>query len=392
MADTFYHFDGQPSGTAITSGTLSIAAGLSGSTNYNPTTIGVATGGTVTFDSAMAQSGPCGLKFVSSTGTGQAVLRVPFANPTTSFSIHGILTAPTGMTTGNVYVLSARISGSALIRLYVSKDGYCHLNWVAPYGTPVDYINDTGATGTTTADRLQLTAGTKYRFEIQGTINTSTGSLDVQVYPVTGSTTTPLNNVTHAGSHITGINTGSANIDSVDLGLAASTEAITLGWDEMILRDGTTSPYGLYSIPAIDVYPSTGTVTASGWTKTGAGTTAGVLGDSDNATYLTSPDNPTGSIVTGAMSAILPPAGDLVMTWRCSKAAASTGSIQGKLYTPDGSTLLATSDSPTVPDTEGDVTMTFSAASLAAAHGGSGITASEWASGLKFDLLATAAT
>lgn len=129
--------------------------------------------------------------------------------------------------------------------------------------------------------------------------------------------------------------------------------------------------------------------TTTGWTVTGAGgnaTTA--LSDTDDATFLTSPSNPTNALLAVTMAVIDQPAAgaNLYVDVKADQLGGSSGSIYAELL--QGTTLRATTAPVALgvgsgSSVTGTVTLTFLAADLA------GVTS--WTSGLKLKIYATAA-
>jgi len=124
------------------------------------------------------------------------------------------------------------------------------------------------------------------------------------------------------------------------------------------------------------------TVTSStGWTATG-GTVQAVLADNSSATYVTSPNNPSGALIDGILQPITPPAAGqpFVVRLRGYKSGATSGSVTVKLY--DGAALRATQVIPAIPDAEGEMTATFPSGDIALV--------TSWATGVRITIEATA--
>lgn len=122
---------------------------------------------------------------------------------------------------------------------------------------------------------------------------------------------------------------------------------------------------------------------STGWTATG-GTVLAVLSDNSDATLITSTSNPTNVLLDGTFGAISQPiAGqNFIVRVRARKVSASTGTLTGKLYV---ATTLKSTVTVNLPDTLGDVDVSFPAADLGT------ITSGNWASGVRVTLEATAA-
>lgn len=112
--------------------------------------------------------------------------------------------------------------------------------------------------------------------------------------------------------------------------------------------------------------------TQTGGTATG-GTAIAVLSDDDDATYLTSPDNPSSWTVDLTLPAIQAPSGDLYVAIRANYITASGGSIVATLR--DGSTTVATAPTVSLGGTVSTSWAVFPAASL------TGLTSGQWAAG-----------
>lgn len=117
------------------------------------------------------------------------------------------------------------------------------------------------------------------------------------------------------------------------------------------------------------------------WSATG-GTVVSVLGDSDDATYVTSSANPSNVLLDGTFGAVAVPAGDFIIGMRARKGLASSGTVTAKLYV---ATTLKSTVIVDLPDVLGDVYIAFPAADLTT------ITAPNWAAGVRITLEASAA-
>jgi len=123
----------------------------------------------------------------------------------------------------------------------------------------------------------------------------------------------------------------------------------------------------------------------TGWTVTGAATAAAALSDSDDGSYVTSQDGPTGQVLGGTLPALAVPDQPVVLRGQVRAPAATTGTVVGRLYT--GATLRATSTEIPVTvgeDTFAQVDVTFPLSTLTA------ITEAAWQSGVRATLAFTA--
>lgn len=140
----------------------------------------------------------------------------------------------------------------------------------------------------------------------------------------------------------------------------------SVGMDRLRIDDAA-EPAG------VQVPLSFGSVTATGWSATG-GSAIGVLSDTDDATFLTSPTAPSGSVTDLVLPPVEPPAGDLPVTLRASRVDASSGSVAVTLR--DGSTTVATATvTGTIGTSLSNLTATFAAANI------SSVTTAKWRAG-----------
>lgn len=403
MATKYIHFDGSPTGTNVP--VNSTGAALIGASSMSGTTGAL---GTVSFSAAFAASGQCGLSFTNSSAGVTLARLSPTSQTGTTQAVHGIFTAPA--TTGT----AGQPSWSILQLRSTNSGTYSPLQVILAVATgKVSITTKTGGTGGTTSTGaavkqfgstsadLVLTAGTKYRLELQTeNIAGGVGKYALQIYPTSGATTTPLNNTTliTSTSAVADMGPGVA-LEAVDIGLCspAPTAGLTttIGWDELIIQDNSPVPIGPYTVPSIDLFNPVGTVSTSGGTWVTTGTTlVSALSDNDDATYVTSPDaaglvDP--ALLYGAINPINTPAGDLDIIVRCKSVSAATVSVLAKLYAPGDTgraTVLATSNTvtqSTITTSLTNVTLTFTTASI------SSITSTQWASGVICELTVTAA-
>lgn len=157
-------------------------------------------------------------------------------------------------TNGGVLAYRLKISSSGLLRL----------------------TNTLDAAVFSTAASLSL--NTKYRIEWH--VNSTTGAYEVWWY--LGDSTTPVDSRTGTGADF-----GTAQAQ-VNFGRAASPDHTTI-YDNLGLA---TSKLGPRKVVGPVGKPVTEVSNTGGWTATG-GTSVAVLGDTSDATYISSPDSPT---------------------------------------------------------------------------------------------------
>lgn len=134
------------------------------------------------------------------------------------------------------------------------------------------------------------------------------------------------------------------------------TDASGTAQDDVVVT--VTTPPTLVRLATIE--------SSTGWTPTPSGSTVlAVLSDSDDATLITSTDNPTNVAFDGYLPAMQPPAADQArrIRVRCDRPGASSGTVTGKLY--EGATLRSTV-SAAIPAALADVDLDFPVADLAA--------------------------
>ncbi len=372
-----FNFDG----TGAAEGATVTATSAGGTTQITP-----GTGGSITHAGAMAYNGLYGGRFANAAST-LCFMRTTY--PTASFgtAFHGILTTPPATdATGNPWVHVNRYSSGAYrLGMTLSTRKMFFLDNSASSGQPFGYIKAAGG-----STDLVLAASTQYRIEIQALTNASTGTtagqLDIQIYPVTGSTTTALNNTTEGSSHITTANLGLTTVLTGDVGVVSTGDAglHVIGWDEVILRD-TNTVIGSPTVTLIDLIKAGVTSTTTG-TQTGGGTLTTALSDTSSATIVTSGDNPASQVlVDTTLANIVKPSGNLTTTWDGQALNVTTAATCiARLYAPGSTTLLATSQPGTPPSSYGSFNVTFLAADISA------ITTTQFASGLRITLTATA--
>jgi hypothetical protein len=112
--------------------------------------------------------------------------------------------------------------------------------------------------------------------------------------------------------------------------------------------------------------------TGGGWTVTGPSAQE-ALADSDMATLITSPNDPTAATRNMTLPPITPPDGDLKVIVEADRVGATSASVSATLL--DGATVVATAPAANIPVIAGDVTLTFPAASL------TGVTEAKWWAG-----------
>lgn len=360
--------------------------------NTGVTTVFVSTGGVANFSAAMGQEGGTGVSITNGNTTTPAFIRATADSVSLLGAIREYWTVPDTLPaagtqlwfwnlhpvgTNNTRLLNLRIDSGGKVEMLdqsnAAQSATTHPTW-----------GQIKVAGSTTTD-LVLVAGTRYRLEIQWEIGTTTsnGYWAVQIYPTTGTTSTPLNNTSHASSLNTAANIGIVEWNTEETGTLNTGAVFTMGIDTITLRTGSRSPIGDYSVPTIDMFATA--LTPGSWTISGSGL---VLSDADDATGYTSANNPVGSPLRGVLVPIAKPVAgtDLVCPLRARfNAGTTTANIVAKLYAPGGfTTLLATSATASLTGTLGTVNVTFTAASIAA------ITAAQFAGGLGVEILGTA--
>ncbi|PYG00144.1 hypothetical protein SAMN05216184_10483 [Georgenia satyanarayanai] len=121
---------------------------------------------------------------------------------------------------------------------------------------------------------------------------------------------------------------------------------------------------------------------STGWAPTG-GTVLDVLSDSDDATLITSSENPTNQILDVRLPPMSVPDQPVQLRLRARALNAGSASVVARLYT--GATLRATSDPVSIYDTFGQVDVTFPLSALAA------ISPADWEAGVRATFSVTAA-
>lgn len=123
---------------------------------------------------------------------------------------------------------------------------------------------------------------------------------------------------------------------------------------------------------------------STGWTPNG-GSVVNVLSDNNDATGITSEDNPTAQVLDGVVGSLSAPAEGAAFRarFKVQKLSATTGTLTGKLYV--GSSLHSTVSDVPIPNNLGYVTLSFPANDL------TGITSGDWSAGVRVVIEATAA-
>jgi len=361
-------------------------------------------GASITYDTAMSNrvSGTTGLKFVNGSVANQgASIKCPFKTPTPATNIHAVITPHSGLTSGPAFPLLCvrnnatptplpmlRLNQTSAGKLFITSGASVN-SGVPVYGGSASFIKNLGGSD------LVVSAGTQYRIELQMLVNTATaaqGSFAIQIY---NAVTDELLNLAQSAS----VQSGTADLGQIPLlncefGYAGSGTAglsLFMGVDEVVMRDGSTQPYGPWQPSTIRMF-NTNTVDAGTGVITG-GTDAAVV-----LTPFVSPDNdyltysvPTYAdpILTGTMVPISPPNRSLVTTWSMSRSSASSGYAYAELWTPGdlGTRVSTTVSSPqSIPSTTpGDVVITFPWADIL------NVSAQNWAGGMVYKLFVTAA-
>lgn len=210
-------------------------------------------------------------------------------------------------------------------------------------------------------------------------------------WQLTGSATTP------SSPRITGVtmvnNDATVTFDApTDTGGSAITGyRVTAGG---VTATGTSSPITVLGVSVSEVELTVAATNAVGYggeskpwavaADIGGSPVIEVLGDGSDLTYLTSAVGPVSQTFDLTLEPINPPAGDFVVTVRAARIDAVSASIVGTLR--DGATVVATAATVNPANTVGNLTVTFTAASIA------GVTTQKWAAGTLVVRLAATAT
>lgn len=256
-------FDGQPDGTAASSGNL---PGNSGFSVVSPSTC--------TYSAAVGMRGSTGLHFVITTAT--AIVRYNLAADNDVVSVSFILTTPTTNPTVFANALSLRTGSGRAMSVGISPNGRLYVQDSANATT---YVTPTVGT---------LTGGGKYRVELRAHGNSTTAAtINCAVYNPTD-TSSPISTMTP----VTNANLTAATLHQIELGNSAPA-AIDFGIDDLQFDDGRATEIGPIIVSSSSLRPSSVDSNAGSWTNVGGlADIAAALADESDSTFAQGADNP----------------------------------------------------------------------------------------------------
>lgn len=336
MALKTYSAESGTQGTALTTG------------NSGATTIS-ATGGAITYDSAAAQNGALGYKFVSGAGN-ICIARFPVDVANTVMAFEGSVTVPSAAGE-NILLASMRHASGIAFRIIWDQT------------IKAISVDESTVIGNTEIAR-NLTPGGKYRVAVllQVGASTTTGKYSVNLYA--GNATTPINATPVTKSTA---NLGTNPIAAGDFGVvSAAAASTTVMWDDVRFSDGATTEIGSVPstiAPANSVRPNSIASNPGAWVNVGgAASLDAALADESDTTYLETPAAPAGAAVSVGLAPLT--LGDVTIKARHQASAASPAVT--RIYDlMQGTTVIATR-SVTLPTAWTDYTFTTTTAETAA--------------------------
>lgn len=332
------------------------------------TTVVPGVGGTIKYSTAQAFYGTTSIAFSPASAIANYVEWVGIAPSASSFNFR-CLAYYTGWPSANTPVINIRSNGggSSLVNIAIGSTGQFRI------GTDV-------VPGSVDVSAGTVPINTWLDISLYGTNNTA-GLADVLNMVVRDPTTGAI--ITNLSQSLTAKNFGTSTFGSLRMGRPLATGTMPISYYQWIAMTPGASAEASDVGPAW-VYP-TGIVSSTGFTATG-GTMLAVVTDSSDTSYAATSNNPSGLIFDAQLPGIVTPVGDLIVRPKAYKLAATSGSIVGTLYQNNGTTLVSTAASASVPDTTAKyLNVVFPASDL------SGVTSAQWAAGMRLKLSVTAA-
>jgi hypothetical protein len=331
------------------------------------TSVNPGVGGTIKYSTAQKFYGTSSIEFVPASGVACYADWVTIPGATNDFTFRGLVYF-TGLPSTNAPVLNIRSSGggTSIANLLLGSDGKLRV------GSDVSGSSDI-STGTITVNQwydISILLSNNHG----GTADTFT--LNVRD-PLTGASDAALSMA------LTGKNFGTSILGTIRLGRILASGTMAASYWQWI---SATTANAVEEAEAGPTWiPLSSVVGSTGYTATG-GSPIAVISDGSDSTYLTTSNNPTNLELDTALPGITTPVGDLILRAKAYKLGATSGSLVAKLYQSDGTTLVATAASVSPADTTAKwLNIVFPSSGI------SGVTSTQWASGMRLKVLSTAA-